>query len=124
MKNTFFASKNLLQVFANANACSAIPEGKNCSVFDFRNKKIVIIGSSSSGAFGVHWVSAYECVPFDFSKKIGKSYNEHFKAVLEKKEERGYKNIIIKSKGEKWVIIGDQFYIEPVQMEEQLSFSF
>lgn len=120
--NTLFASQSLLQAFADANACSLIPENKSCKLFSFHNKKIVVIGSSSSGANGVHYVSAYECVLLENNDGIKMSYDEHRLAVYLKERERGYTGVIIKSDSKKWVIIGSSFTIKPVKEDVQLAF--
>jgi hypothetical protein len=119
--NTFFASQSLLQAFADANACSLIPENRPCKLFTFQNKKIIITASCSSGVNGIHWVNAYECVSADnyFGDKL--TYNEHRKAVFEGVRDRGYSNLLISADGIKWVVIGKSFYISPVKEAVQLS---
>lgn len=122
--NTLFASQKLLQAFADANACNLIPNDKPCKLLTFQNKKVVVIGSSSSGAKGVHWVSAYECVPLDNYEGTKMSYTEHWEGVHKKNIERGYSGIIIISDSKKWVICGKSFTIEPYAIKEDIQLTF
>lgn len=122
--NTLFASQKLLQAFADANACNLIPHDKPCKLLTFQNKKIVIIGSCSSGANGVHWVNAYECVLLDNYQGEKMNYSEHWEGVYNKKIERGYSGVIIKSDSKKWVIIGDSFTIKPYLVNDDIQLTF
>jgi len=122
--NTLFASQKLLQAFADANACNLIPSDKPCKLLTFQNRKIIVIGSCSSGANGVHWVNAYECVLLDNYHGIKMSYSEHLEVVNKNKLERGYSGIIIKSESKKWVIIGTSFTIKPYLVNDDIQLTF
>lgn len=122
--NALFASQKLLQAFADANACNLIPNNKPCKLLTFQNKKVIVIGSCSSGANGVHWVNAYECVPMDNYEGVKMSYSEHWYGVQNNKLERGYSGVIIKSDSKQWVIIGDSFTIKPYLVNDDIQLTF
>jgi hypothetical protein len=121
MVNSLLASKSLLNDFQNANACQLIAENRACNIMDFRNKKIVVVASCSSGIEGVKWVTAYNVTPINFYKELVSTYNEHFNK-RDLGSPRGYKGVSIKTKNGDYVITGESFTIEPIRENVQLSF--
>lgn len=115
-----YISQTLINSLANLNACMNLCTNNVQELFTYKNKMYIILGTVSSGFKGVFSVTAYECILLENFSGEAVSYAQHGFDVLDGTRERGYSNIIFKSKKVNWVITGESIEFLPIPKEEQL----
>jgi len=98
---------------------SLITKGTVNHLVSIEGKTCCLSGSVGTGNGGYESMFAYEAIPFDNYNKNKRPllYGDHFREVNEGKRERSYDGLLIKCKGDKYVLVGPEKILLP-QTEE------